>query len=72
MIKMDKVPTGRNLGLGYQSIFGSGVFTQMRPLWVGGLGTRPKNPELGWFRTEKRQYVHFSAVGYNAKDFLTL
>ena len=23
-------------------IFGSGVFTQIRPVWVGDLGTRPK------------------------------
>jgi hypothetical protein len=27
-------------------MFGSGVFTQIRPLWVGDLGTRPKNPKL--------------------------
>jgi hypothetical protein len=25
-------------------IFGSGVFTHIRPVWVGDLGTRPKNP----------------------------
>ncbi len=35
-------------------IFGSGVFTQIRPLRVGDLGTRPKNPKLGWFRPENR------------------
>jgi hypothetical protein len=28
-------------------IFGSGVFTQIRPVWVGDLGTRPKNPKIG-------------------------
>jgi hypothetical protein len=53
-------------------IFGSGVFTQIRPVWVGDLGTRPKNPKLGWFRPENRQFVLFSAVGYYAKDFLML
>ncbi len=53
-------------------IFGSRVFTQIRPLWVGDLGTRPKNPTVGWFMPENRQFVLFSAVGYNAKDFLTL
>ncbi len=31
-------------------IFGSGVFTQIRPVWVGAFGTRPKNPTMGWFR----------------------
>jgi hypothetical protein len=53
-------------------IFGARVFTQIRPVWVSDLGTRPKNPKLGWFRPENLQFVHFSAVGYNAKDFLTL
>jgi hypothetical protein len=28
-------------------IFGSGVFAQIRPIWVGDLGTRPKNPTMG-------------------------
>jgi hypothetical protein len=32
----------------------------------------PKNPTMGWFMPENRQFVLFSAVGYNAKDFLTL
>ncbi len=53
-------------------IFGSGRFTQMRPLWVGDLGTRSNNPKLVWFRPENRQFLFFSAVGYNPKDFLTL
>jgi hypothetical protein len=53
-------------------IFGFGVFTKIRPVWVGDFGTRPKNPKLGWFRPENGQFVLFSAVGYNAKDFLTL
>jgi|LakMenE01Jun11ns_1017448.scaffolds.fasta_scaffold9813272_1 hypothetical protein len=53
-------------------IFGSGVVTQIRPVWVGDLGTMPKNPTMGWFMPENRQFVLFSTVGYNAKDFLTL
>ncbi len=55
-------------------IFGSGVFTQIRPVWVGDLGARPENPKLGWFRSENRQFVlnakdFFSAVDYKAKIF---
>jgi hypothetical protein len=46
-------------------IFGSWVFTQIRPVWAGDLGTRPNNPKLGWFRPENSQFVLFSAVGYN-------
>jgi hypothetical protein len=56
-------------------IFGSVFFTQIieiRPVWVGDLGTRPKNPTMGWFMPENRQFVLLSDVGYNAKDFLTL
>jgi hypothetical protein len=53
-------------------IFGSGVFTEIRLVWVGDLGTRPKNQKLGWFRPENRQFVLSSTVEYNAKDFLTL
>ncbi len=53
-------------------IFGSMVFTQIRPVRVGDLGTRPKNPKLGWFRPENFQFILFNAVSYNAKDFLTL
>jgi hypothetical protein len=37
----------------------------------GDLGTRPKNSTTGWFRPENCQFVVFSAVGYNAKDFLS-
>jgi hypothetical protein len=33
-------------------IFGTGVFAQIRPVWVGDLGTRPKYSKLGWFRPE--------------------
>jgi hypothetical protein len=53
-------------------IFGSGVSTQIRTVWVGDLGTRPKNPKMGWFMPENCQFVLFSAVGFNPKDFLTL
>ncbi len=53
-------------------IFGSWVFTQIRPEWVGDLETRPKNPTMGWFRPENRQFVLFSTVGYITKDFLML
>ena len=53
-------------------IFVAEIFTEIIPVWVGDLGTRPKNSKLGWFRPENRQFVLFSAVGYNAKDFLTL
>jgi hypothetical protein len=48
-------------------ILSSGVFTQIRPEWVGDLGTRPKNPKLGWFRPVNCQFVLLSAAGYNAK-----
>jgi hypothetical protein len=27
-------------------IFGSGIFTQIRPVWIGDLGTRPKNLKM--------------------------
>jgi hypothetical protein len=37
------------------------------------LETRPKNPKkMGWFRPKNRYFVLLSAVGYSAKDFLTL
>jgi hypothetical protein len=50
-------------------IFGSRVFTQIRPGCVVDLGTRPKNPKLGWFRPENHQFILFRAVGYKDKDF---
>jgi hypothetical protein len=28
-----------------REIFGLGIFAQIRPLWIGYLGTRPKNPK---------------------------
>jgi hypothetical protein len=27
-----------------REIFGFGFFTQIKPIWIGYLGTRPKNP----------------------------
>ncbi len=30
--------------------FDFGVFAQIRPIWIGHLGTRPKNYKFGWFR----------------------
>ncbi len=33
------------------------------------MGTRLKNPNLGWFRPENRHFVIFSVLGYSAKDF---
>jgi hypothetical protein len=59
---------------GHECLSGPGprVFTQIRAVWLGDLGTWPKNPKLGWFRPENRQFVLFSAEGYNAKDLLTL
>jgi hypothetical protein len=45
-------------------IFGFGFFTSINPVWIGDLGTRTKNPKLGWFIPENRHFVLFSAVGY--------
>ncbi len=28
-----------------REIFGLGIFAQIRPIWIGDLGTRPKNPK---------------------------
>jgi hypothetical protein len=28
-----------------REIFGLRIFTQIRPIWIGDLGTRPKNPK---------------------------
>jgi hypothetical protein len=35
--------------------------TQIKPVWVGDLGTRLKNPKFLWFRLENRHFVFFSA-----------
>jgi hypothetical protein len=50
-------------------IFGSGVFTQIRPVWVGALRTRPKNVKKIWFWLENRHFVLFSTVGDSAYNF---
>jgi hypothetical protein len=63
-----KTETNREESSPKLEIFGSEVLTQIRPVWVGDLGTRPKNPKLGWFRPENRQFVLFSAVGYKTKN----
>jgi hypothetical protein len=54
-------------------IFGSRVFTQIRPVWVGDLETRTKNSTFLWFWLEKRHFGLFSA-GPNSKfvKFLAL
>jgi hypothetical protein len=50
--------SGGRMGKGPSEIFGSRVFfTQIRPVWVGDVGTRPKNLKLGWFRLENRQFI---------------
>ncbi len=36
------------------------------------LGTRTKNPKLGWFRPENRHFVLFSALGYSAMKISVL
>jgi hypothetical protein len=38
-------------------IFGSRVYSQIRPAWVGDLGIRPKNSKFWWFRLENRYFV---------------
>jgi hypothetical protein len=43
-------------------IVGSGVFTQIRPVWIGDLGTKPKNLKIWWYRTKNRQFVLFSDI----------
>jgi hypothetical protein len=50
----------------------SGFLFVIKPVWIGDLGTGPKNQKLGWFRPENCHFVLFSALGHNAKDFLTL
>jgi hypothetical protein len=50
-------------------IFGSWVFTQIRPVWVGDLGTRQKNSKILWFRLENRRFVLFSAIADIIKKF---
>jgi hypothetical protein len=45
-------------------IFGSGVFTQIKPVWVGDLGTRPKIQKL-----KICHFVLFIAVAGIANNF---
>ncbi len=62
-----------------RTVFGSGVFGHIRPVWVDDLGTRPKNPKFWWFRLENRHFVlsvlsltslkHLSALLTSLKDF---
>jgi hypothetical protein len=49
-----------------REIFDFGVFAQIRPIWIGDLGTRPKNFKFLWFRHENRHFILISAVAYNA------
>ena len=47
--------------------FVSLVFTQIKPVWVGDLGTRSKISKFLWFRPENRQFVLFCSVTNIAK-----
>jgi hypothetical protein len=49
-------------------MFGSGVFTKIKPVWVFDLGTWPKNPKFRWLRLENRHFVLFNAVANIAKN----
>ncbi len=40
-------------------IFCSGVFTHIKPVWVGDLGTRSKSPKFWRFRLENCHFVIF-------------
>ncbi len=46
-----------------------GFYTQIRPVWVGDLGTRPKNAQFWWFRLENFHFVLFKAVPTSLKKF---
>jgi hypothetical protein len=47
-------------------IFDSGVFTQIRPVWVGDLGTTLKTLKSERFWLKNRRFVFLSAVGDSA------
>jgi hypothetical protein len=53
-----------------REIFVAGIFAQIRPIWIGDLRTRPKNPKnyVWGLRSPfiSRDYCS-SAVGYSAK-----
>jgi hypothetical protein len=48
-------------------IFGSTVFTQIRPVSVDDLGAKPKHEKISSFRLENRHFVLF--VGDGVKKF---
>jgi hypothetical protein len=51
-------------------MFVAGIFTEIKPVWVGDLETRPKNLKrlcLGPYITPISWDFCFSAVGYSAK-----
>ncbi len=52
-------------------IFGSRVFTQIRPVWVGDLGTRPKYSKFWLFRLENCHFVLSHAVADKDKKILS-
>jgi hypothetical protein len=52
-------------------IFGFGIFTQIRPVWIGDLGTNPKNSKSLLYWLENRHFVCFSTVADSAKKNFT-
>ncbi len=53
-----------------REMFVAGIFTEIRPVWVGDLETRPKNLKslcLGPYITLHFLGFWFSAEGYSAK-----
>jgi hypothetical protein len=53
-----------------REMFVAGIFTEIGPVWVGDIETRPKNLNilcLGPYITLISGYFCFSAVGYSAK-----
>jgi hypothetical protein len=44
--KRDKIHERQRMKGPKLEIFGSRIFTQIRPVWVGDLGTRPKIPNF--------------------------
>ncbi len=53
-----------------REIFGLGIFAQIRPIWIGYLGTRPKNPKklrLGHYIALYFPRFCVNAVGDSAK-----
>ena len=55
-----------------REIFVAGIFTEIRPVWVGDLETRPKNLKslcLGLILPLISWDFSFSTVGYSAKKY---